>query len=77
MDDTLEWGLKALDNFPAQGMSSLAKDFMEGKPVELEGLTGTVVRMGRQAGVPTPINDAIYAVLKPRAQRIEAALNLV
>jgi 2-dehydropantoate 2-reductase len=75
MDDTLEWGLNALDNFPAQGMSSLAKDFMEGRPVELEGLTGTVVRLGRQAGVPTPINDAIYAVLKPRAQRIEAALS--
>jgi 2-dehydropantoate 2-reductase len=75
MDDTLEWGLNALDNFPAQGMSSLAKDFMEGRPVELEGLTGTVVRLGREAGVPTPINDAIYAVLKPRAQRIEAALS--
>ena len=71
--DSLEWSMNALDNFPATGMASLAKDFAEGQPVELEGLTGTVIRMGRQFGVPTPINDALYAVLKPRANRIEAS----
>lgn len=70
--DSLEWSMNALDNFPATGMASLAKDFAEGQPVELEGLTGTVIRMGREHRVPTPINDALYAVLKPRANRIEA-----
>ena len=72
--DSLEWSMNALDNFPATGMASLAKDFAEGRPVELEGLTGTVIRMGRERGVPTPVNDALYAVLKPRANRIEAEL---
>ena len=72
--DSLEWSMNALDNFPATGMASLAKDFAEGRPVELEGLTGTVIRMGRQYGVATPVNDALYAVLKPRANRIEAGL---
>jgi 2-dehydropantoate 2-reductase len=71
---SLEWSMNALDNFPATGMASLAKDFAEGRPVELEGLTGTVIRMGRERGVPTPVNDALYAVLKPRANRIEADL---
>ncbi len=70
--NSLEWSMSALDNFPATGMASLAKDFADGRPVELEGLTGTVIRMGRQNNVPTPMNDAIYAVLKPRANRIEA-----
>ena len=70
--DSLEWSMNALDNFPATGMASLAKDFAEGRPVELEGLTGTVIRMGREYGVATPVNDALYAVLKPRANRIEA-----
>ena len=70
--DSLEWSMNALDNFPATGMASLAKDFAEGQPVELEGLTGTVIRMGRQHGVPTPVNNALYAVLKPRANRIES-----
>ena len=72
--DSLEWSMNALDNFPASGMASLAKDFAENRPVELEGLTGTVIRMGQQYGVPTPVNDALYAVLKPRANRIEAEL---
>ena len=73
--DSLEWSMNALDNFPATGMASLAKDFAEGRPVELEGLTGVVIRMGREHGVPTPVNDALYAVLKPRANRIEAGLH--
>ena len=72
--DSLEWSMNALDNFPATGMASLAKDFAEGRPVELEGLTGTVIRMGRQHGVATPVNDALYAVLKPRANRISSSL---
>ena len=72
--DSLEWSMNALDNFPATGMASLAKDFAEGRPVELEGLTGTVIRMGRDLGVATPVNDALYAVLKPRANRIEVAM---
>ncbi len=70
-DDAMEWSMLSLDSFPAQGRSSMAKDFTEGKPVELEGLIGTVVRMGREVGVPTPVNDVLYAVLKPWADRIE------
>ena len=72
--DSLEWSMNALDNFPAAGMASLAKDFAESRPVELEGLTGAVIRMGREYGVPTPVNHALYAALKPRANRIEAQL---
>jgi 2-dehydropantoate 2-reductase len=68
-DDALEWSMNSLDHFPALGRSSLAKDFSEGKPVELDGLIGTVVRMGKEAGVPTPVNDVIYAILKPWAER--------
>ena len=74
-DDSLAWAMDSLDRFPPQGRSSLAKDFLEGRQVELEGLNGTVARMGREAGVPTPVNDALYAVLKPWALRIEGSLS--
>jgi len=74
MEDSLEWAMTSLDGFPGQGRASLAKDFLEGRQVELEGLTGTVVRMGREAGVPTPINAGLYAILKPLALRIEKSL---
>jgi 2-dehydropantoate 2-reductase len=52
---------------PAIGRSSLANDFAAGRRVELEQLTGSVVRRGRAVGVPTPGFDALYAVLKVRA----------
>jgi 2-dehydropantoate 2-reductase len=74
IEDSLEWAMDSLDRFPAQGRASLAKDFLAGNRVELEGLTGTVIRMGREVGVPTPINDTLYAILKPWALRIEAQL---
>ncbi len=72
LDDSLAWSMTALDQFPGTGRASLAKDFLAGNRVELDGLTGVVVRMGRAVGVPTPINDTLYAILKPWAQRIEA-----
>jgi len=68
-EDALDWSMNSLDSFPVLGRSSMAKDFTEGKPVELEGLIGTVVRMGREVGVPTPVNDVLYAVLLPWALR--------
>ena len=74
MDDSLDWAMTSLDNFPAQGRASLAKDFQEGNPVELDGLTGAVIRLGKKAGVPTPLNSALYAILKPWANRIDRAL---
>ena len=72
MSDSLAWAMDSLDRFPGQGRASMAKDFTDERPVELEGLTGTVVRMARELDVPTPANDFLYAILKPRADRIEA-----
>ncbi len=72
MADSLAWAMDSLDRFPGQGRASMAKDFTDQRPVELEGLTGTVVRMGRELNVPTPTNNFLYAILKPSAVRIEA-----
>jgi len=46
---------------------SLYYDLTAGRRLELETLNGTVVRLGRRHGVPTPLNFAIYAALKPYA----------
>ncbi len=72
MADSLAWAMDSLDRFPGQGRASMAKDFTDQRPVELEGLTGTVVRMARELEIPTPANDFLYAILKPAAVRIEA-----
>ena len=72
MDDSLEWAMNSLDRFPAQGRASMAKDFTEGRPVELEGLNGALIRLAQRTGTPTPANDFLYAVLRPAADRISA-----
>ena len=72
MDDSLQWAMTSLDRFPAQGRASMAKDFTEGRPVELDGINGAVIRLARQTNTPTPANDFLYAVLKPAADRIAA-----
>ena len=72
MDDSLDWAMNSLDRFPAQGRASMAKDFTDGRPVELEGLNGALIRLARKTGTPTPANDFLYAVLRPMADRIAA-----
>jgi 2-dehydropantoate 2-reductase len=50
---------------PASTRSSLLIDLSMGKRIEVETLTGSVVRRGRAVGVDTPLMRALYAVLKP------------
>ena len=54
-----------IDRGPADVIASMHKAIMEGKPSELDDQTGSVIRMGRQLGVPTPTNEFIYAALLP------------
>ncbi len=44
---------------------SMYYDLAAGRRLELDVLNGTVVRLGGEYGIPTPINFAIYAALKP------------
>ncbi len=53
--------------------SSLAHDLSQGNRLEVETLAGSVVRYGRDVGVPTPFNFAIYACLKPHHDKALAA----
>lgn len=49
------------------GRSSLYYDLAAGRRLEVEALNGRAVRLGRERGIPTPLNFAIYAALKPYA----------
>lgn len=44
--------------------ASMYTDLEKGRPLELEALNGAVSRLGRELGVATPANDALYALLK-------------
>ncbi len=65
--------LRFIDSLPLESTASMQRDIMAGRPSELENLTGAVVRLGIDAGVPTPVNSEIYARLKPREDEARAA----
>ena len=57
-----------LDHFskaPFATRSSLLVDLTRGRRLELESLNGTAVSLGKEAGVPTPLNSVCYDGLKP------------
>ncbi len=47
------------------GRGSLYGDLAGGRRLELESLNGKVVGLGREHGVETPLNFALYAALRP------------
>ena len=60
----VERSVEFIRGFP-DFQNSMHADFENGRPTELEALNGAVVRMGKETGIPTPINEFIYAVLAP------------
>jgi len=55
------------EGLPGEMKASMLGDLERGNRLELEWLTGAVVRLGRELGVPTPVSGTVYAVLKPLA----------
>jgi len=64
-----------LDSLQPTVRSSLLIDLQMGKPIEVEGLLGTVVRRAKRRRVRTPIMSVLYTILKAHAQGPERAGN--
>jgi 2-dehydropantoate 2-reductase len=63
--DTVDRTLSFIDAGPPNTLASMQNDIMNGHPSELDSQLGTVVRMGHEEGVPTPVNEFLYAILLP------------
>lgn len=48
----------------AEALSSTAQDMNRGKRTEIDSLNGYIARRGAELGVPTPVNQALYALTK-------------
>ena len=57
--------IEGIRRFDPNTRSSLYYDLVNERPMEIEALNGTVVRLGKDEGVPTPIHQTIYAALLP------------
>jgi len=64
-EGVVDWLMKVADTLPPDTKTSLYHDLVQGKRIEVEALQGTAVRLGQRYGVPTPMNFAIYAHVKP------------
>ena len=51
--------------FPPHHMASIGNDVVNGNRTELDWLSGKVIALGREHGIPTPCHGFIYAALKP------------
>ena len=57
--------ITVFQQLPPNVKSSMLEDLERGKPLELPWLSGAVVRLGEEVGVPTPTHRFITAVLRP------------
>lgn len=60
--------MQMVDGLPPQAKSSMLEDLERGRRLELPWLSGAVVRLGRETGVPTPIHTFIATVLGPHVR---------
>lgn len=61
-EDDVEATLKATASFPESG-TSMYFDRLEGRPLEYRGLVGYLVETAAGHGIPTPVNEALLALL--------------
>lgn len=54
---------------------SMLQHMEAGKQTEIDALNGAVVRLGREAGVPTPFNEALVAMIKGREKSQRQSLH--
>lgn len=73
--DARDRTLERIDALPADSTASLQRDVLDGKPSELDAQLGAVVRMGRAAGIATPLFDTMYAALLPQELKARGALS--
>ena len=71
-EQDLAFWLEMLEHVGPQGMPSMRQDLLFGRKTEVELFAGTITRLGRLHGVPTPTNDRLLQ----RIHQMEAALGV-
>jgi 2-dehydropantoate 2-reductase len=70
--DAVTRGLALVDEMPADGSTSMQRDFAAGRRTELEAFSGTVCRKGLELGIPTPVHSTCYDLLLPLELKAQA-----
>lgn len=62
-DDLSRW-LDVLDTMGPDSYTSMAQDVLAGRPTEVDSFAGKMIELGRDAGIPVPVNTTLYGLLK-------------
>lgn len=58
--------VQMLINYPPEKKTSMLQDIEAKRKTEIDFFAGTVIELGQQVGVPTPVNWVMYHALKAR-----------
>ena len=64
-DDFVPKQLAVSDALPYEMRASMLHDLVAGNRLEAPWLCGAIQRLGRERGVPTPVNDTVFTALLP------------
>lgn len=53
-------------HYPPEKKSSMLQDLEARRPTEIDYFAGTVIKLGNQYSIPTPVNDLLYKLIKTR-----------
>jgi len=70
----VEKTLAVVDALPATGTSSAQRDYMDGRPSELDSQCGAVARLGERAGAAVPLSRLAYHSLLPLERKARGEL---
>jgi 2-dehydropantoate 2-reductase len=63
-DSLAEWVLGRYRKGPPDAVNSMHADRLAGRPMEIDARNGVIIRLGRQHGIPAPVNQMIVALLE-------------
>jgi 2-dehydropantoate 2-reductase len=61
--DIAAW-YKTLSRLAPDGKTSMLQDVEAGRRTEVDAFAGTVIRLGLKTGIPVPVNQTLYGLLK-------------
>ncbi|MCD6291033.1 MAG: 2-dehydropantoate 2-reductase [Anaerolineae bacterium] len=56
--------VKAVCRATASNRSSMLQDVERGRPTEIDSINGVIVAEGRRLGVPTPVNEVVWRLVR-------------
>jgi 2-dehydropantoate 2-reductase len=73
-EEAMRKAIGFIDSLQPTSTASMQRDILEGRPSELDFQNGSVVRLGKDAGIPTPVHTFLYHSLLPAELRAREVL---